>query len=237
MSQSTQSTRPDRYDDVAGEPGLLGWAGVFAGRNGPRLLIAAFVVAVARRLHLGGWRAADGVVAAGVIAAHPFTEWLVHVHLLHRRPHRRRGRDVELYVARMHRLHHDDPKDIDLVLLPFRVVVGLVAGLVVVAATSRDRRLGATGVLAACNSLLVYEWVHFLIHSPYRPRRAYYRARWRTHRLHHYRNEGYWFGVVGASADRILGTAPPRGDVPVSGTARTLAAQTASPGDRPVPTP
>ena len=69
---------------------------------------------------------------------------------------------------------------------------------------------------------LAYEWTHYLIHSAYRPRSRLYRGIWRAHRLHHYRNERYWFGVTMHQADRILRTYPDKDAVPLSATARTL---------------
>jgi hypothetical protein len=72
--------------------------------------------------------------------------------------------------------------------------------------------------------LATYEWTHFLIHSKYRPKRWYYRVIWRNHRHHHFRNEHYWFGVTSDVADRVLRTAPERDAVPVSPTAKDLAA-------------
>ena len=68
----------------------------------------------------------------------------------------------------------------------------------------------------------VYEWLHYLIHSEYKPRTAPYRALWRHHRLHHYKNEQYWFGVTSTAADRALRTAPAPNEVETSPTARDL---------------
>lgn len=214
--------RPDDYSEVAGALDLAGWGRVFLGRPGPRLLAGAATAVVARRARLGRWRAEDAAVAAAVVGLHPFAEWAVHVYILHG-PNRRAGRK-EGFSARKHRQHHEDPQAIDLVLLPLPTVLGLVGAAVLPAWVAPDRRRGATGSATSLLMLLIYEWVHFLIHSPYKPRRALYRARWRAHRLHHYRNENYWFGVVGTIADRVLGTAPAKGDVPLSGSARTLAA-------------
>jgi sterol desaturase/sphingolipid hydroxylase (fatty acid hydroxylase superfamily) len=76
--------------------------------------------------------------------------------------------------------------------------------------------------------LSVYEWTHFLIHSSYRPRRSVYRAIWRAHRLHHFRNERYWFGVTMHLGDRVLGTYPAKDAVPASLTARTLGVDVAA---------
>jgi sterol desaturase/sphingolipid hydroxylase (fatty acid hydroxylase superfamily) len=73
--------------------------------------------------------------------------------------------------------------------------------------------------------LLSYEWCHFLIHTPYRPRRRYYKAIWRNHRLHHYKNERYWFGVTSVVGDRVIGTDPDQRAVQRSPTARSLHAE------------
>ena len=75
--------------------------------------------------------------------------------------------------------------------------------------------------------LSAYEWTHFLIHSSYRPRHRVYRSMWRAHRLHHFRNENYWFGVTMHLGDRVLGTFPARDEVPVSQTSRTLGVEAA----------
>ena len=59
-----------------------------------------------------------------------------------------------------------------------------------------------------------YEWVHYLVHSDYRPRSKAFRAVWRNHRLHHYKNEHYWFTVTtSGTADRLFGTYPDSGEV------------------------
>ena len=58
---------------------------------------------------------------------------------------------------------------------------------------------------------LAYEWTHYLVHTDYRPKRALYRAIWRNHRLHHFKNEHYWFAVTTpGTADRVLRTYPIR---------------------------
>ena len=46
---------------------------------------------------------------------------------------------------------------------------------------------------------------------------------WR-HRLHHYKNEHYWFGVTSTVGDHLLGTTPEQSTVTKSATARTLGA-------------
>jgi hypothetical protein len=91
-----------------------------------------------------------------------------------------------------------------------------------------DRLAGAaTGLLVSYALLAGYEWCHFLIHTPYRPRGWYYRSIWRGHRLHHFKNEHLWFGVTSTLGDHLLRTAPEQSTVHKSGTARTLGSRSA----------
>jgi hypothetical protein len=71
---------------------------------------------------------------------------------------------------------------------------------------------------------LGYEWTHYLVHSDYRPRSRWFRSVWRNHRLHHYKNEHYWFTVTSAgTADRLFGTYPADpAAVPTSPTVKQL---------------
>jgi sterol desaturase/sphingolipid hydroxylase (fatty acid hydroxylase superfamily) len=210
------------YDDVADASTLAGCAREFASHPGPQLIAAAAVGAIAARARIGRFRAGDVGVVVGVMLAHPVAEWAVHVFVLHRRRVTADGRVKESFSARTHREHHEDPKDVDLVLLPMSVTAGLVGGALVGAAAAPDHRCGISGAATGLLSLLAYEWMHFLIHAPYQPRGRWYRSRWRAHRLHHYRNEHYWYGVVSTAADRMFRTSPPRDEVPVSTTALSL---------------
>jgi len=50
-----------------------------------------------------------------------------------------------------------------------------------------------------------------------------YRAIWRNHRRHHFKNEHYWFTVTSSgTADRVLRTYPDPAVVDTSPTARNL---------------
>jgi len=203
---------------------------VFAAQRSPRIIAFALIVAVVVRLAAGGYERADLVVVAVILGLEPLTEWLIHVLLLHFRP-RQLGRvRLDPFVARKHRAHHADPRDRDLVFVPPRVlVVILPIAAVAFPLLLPTPRLGATAAVTSFAMLLTYEWTHHLIHSTYRPRRRYYRSIWRAHRLHHFRNEHYWFGVTVNLADHVLGTFPDRDAVPVSPTARTLGVSDASP--------
>ena len=130
---------------------------------------------------------------------------------------------LDPFVARKHRAHHADPRDRELVFVPPRVlVVILPIAAVAFPLLLPTPRLGATAAVTSFAMLLTYEWTHHLIHSTYKPRRRYYRSIWRAHRLHHFRNEHYWFGVTMLGGDRLLGTSPDLASVATSQTARNL---------------
>ncbi|WP_236695427.1 sterol desaturase family protein, partial [Mycolicibacterium chubuense] len=86
--------------------------------------------------------------------------------------------------------------------------------------------LGMTFLTALALLGLGYEWCHYLVHSDYKPKSAFYRAIWHNHRQHHFKNEHYWFTVTSAgTADRVLGTYPDPGAVATSPTAKNLHGQ------------
>jgi len=195
----------------------------FMGHRSPRILVPLVAVAWAARVALGDWSLGDAVVPAVILGLEPFTEWAIHVFLLHWKPRTMLGVRVDPLAAREHRAHHRDPKDEDLVFVPLPVLITSVtvgAGLYLVLLPRFE--LAVMTMAASYSMLLVYEWTHFLIHSTYRPRTRLYRSVWRAHRLHHFRNERYWFGVTVHAADHVLGTFPDKDAVPVSATARTL---------------
>jgi sterol desaturase/sphingolipid hydroxylase (fatty acid hydroxylase superfamily) len=83
--------------------------------------------------------------------------------------------------------------------------------------------LGLSYLAVTMTLMMAYEWTHFLIHSDYRPRTRAYKAIWRNHRLHHYKNEHYWFSVTtSGTSDRLFGTYPDPASVPTSPTAKNL---------------
>jgi hypothetical protein len=189
----------------------------------PRILIPVVAAEAVARVALGGWTWTDLVIPAVILALEPFTEWVIHVFLLHFRPRTVFGVHIDPLAARKHRAHHRDPKFLPLIFVPLPVlVIGLVVGAALFLAFSQTLRLALTGILAADAMLLTYEWTHYLIHSTYRPKTRYYRSIWRAHRLHHYRNERYWFGVTVNVGDRVLRTYPAKDAVPLSDTAQDL---------------
>jgi hypothetical protein len=216
----------------AAGPSLLDCARVFARQPSPPYLFGAVALALAARVIQGefGWR--DLVMIAGLFAVTPFVEWAIHVYLLHARPFTLLGRKVEILSAREHRAHHEAPAVLEGVLIPvYAVLIFLVSIAAINWVLSFPIHLvlggprlayATTGVLTSFAILAAYEWTHFLIHTPHRARSRYYKAIWRNHRLHHYKNERYWFGVTSTVGDRVIGTLPDQRSVPRSATARSL---------------
>ena len=201
----------------------------------PRAVLAATVVAVGARVYVGQWSWRDVIPPLALLAAQPFVEWVIHKYLLHLPPFELRGRKVELYGSIQHRNHHLSPSDLDRVLLKLIEVTSFIVQIAIAIAVvtlAVALPLGApvlplalTGIVFSYLGLFRYEWSHFLIHTPYVPRSRWYRTIWRNHRLHHFKNEGYWMGVSSNVGDRVLGTNPDQRTVPRSPTARTLRAE------------
>jgi sterol desaturase/sphingolipid hydroxylase (fatty acid hydroxylase superfamily) len=196
----------------------------FVRHRSPWMIAATLMFGLVARFVAGDWRWSDAVLPLALVATFPAIEWVIHVCILHWRP-RRVGRvELDTLLARKHRAHHADPRDIPLVFIPWQVLAWLLPTYVALAFLVFPRDgLGLTFVVAATALGLAYEWTHYLVHSDYRPRSRAYRAVWRNHRLHHYKNEHYWFTVTTAgTADRLLGSYPDPSTVETSPTVRAL---------------
>ena len=196
---------------------------VFVLHGSPWYLALTSAAAVVGLVLVGQWSWGQVVVVAGVLALQPFTEWVIHVYVLHAKPVTVFGQTYDNHQARRHRAHHADPRNLDILFIPMR---GHLAGFVVVAGfclTLPDAGVRLAFILIAALSSLGYEWVHFLVHTDYKPRTAAYRRLWTGHRLHHFRNENYWFGVSRRFGDTVLRTNPAKEDVERSETCLTLA--------------
>lgn len=212
MSEKTATTLRDEFR-------------FFASSVTPRIIAPTLLVAAGIRLFLGGWSWWDLAVVAGLIAAEPFIEWLIHVFILHWKPKRFLGRDLDPLVARKHRAHHSDPRKTEWIFVPLPVLAKAMplTGLAYLLVFP-TLRLGMTAITGATAILLTYEWTHYLIHSRYKPKTRLYRYIWKAHRLHHFKNENYWFGVTNPLGDHVLGTFPEKEEVETSATCRNLGA-------------
>ena len=202
---------------------LAGAARVFAGYGSPRIMAAIATATLLARIVVGRWSYGDIAVAGGILIVEPFLEWLIHVYGLHAKPATVFGRKLDPLYARRHRMHHRDPRNVPLIFVPLPVLFGFLIALGAIAYFAfPPLELKLTAYATMTTFLFGYEWTHFLIHSQHVPRSAIFRAIWRNHILHHYKNEQYWFGVTNPLADYALRTNPAKEAVPSSPTARTL---------------
>ena len=117
---------------------------------------------------------------------------------------------MDSLLARKHREHHVDPRDVPLIFIPWQSLLWVLPIAMAIALLAFPRLGMGLTFLAFLTVLgLGYEWCHYLIHSDYKPKTPVYRAIWRNHRLHHFKNEHYWFTVTSSgTADRVLRTSP-----------------------------
>ncbi len=190
----------------------------------PWLLFGLTLGGVIARVVHGDWQLSDALLPVAMVALFPVYEWLIHVFILHWKPRRIGRLKVDSILARDHRRHHADPRNIPLIFIPTRAMYSIVPATVAISIFAFPRLgLGLTYLVVISAAGLIYEWVHFLVHSDYRPVTRLYRAVWNNHRLHHYKNEHYWFTVTSSgTADRLFGTHPDPASVPKSQTARNL---------------
>ncbi|MCW2772324.1 MAG: fatty acid hydroxylase [Nocardioides sp.] len=188
-------------------------------------LIASFLLAsVVGRAVVGGGSWWELAIPAALVALFPVIEWVIHVCILHWRPRRLGPVEVDSLLARKHREHHADPRDIPLVFIPWPALAWLLPAYVAVAWLVMPSTASALSLLVSVYGIKFgYEWTHYLVHSDYRPQSRWFRSVWRNHRLHHYKNEHYWFTVTSAgTADRLFGTYPDPASVKTSPTVRSL---------------
>jgi hypothetical protein len=208
---------------VPGADTLRGVIRLFFQFPTPRLFAAKALILLAARGFLGPLSGWDALVLLGIALYWPFQEWLLHATVLHLRPRDVLGVHVDPYFARRHRWHHRHPWVLEGTFLPLRVVVPLLpinVGLWWLVMPTVG--LAATATLGMTLAALLYEWVHYLAHTPYRPRSAYFRRVVHNHGLHHFRSERHWYAFSVPWIDQLLGTGPEASRVAPSPTARTL---------------
>ncbi|OBA90257.1 fatty acid hydroxylase [Mycobacteriaceae bacterium 1482268.1] len=196
----------------------------FVKHPSPWLLGTTFAAALAARIVVGDWQPTDALVPVAMLALFPFLEWFIHVLVLHWRPKRIGRLTIDPLLAREHRRHHIDPRRIPLIFIPWQSLLWVIPLVIGVALLAFPRTgLGLTFLTFLTMLGLAYEWTHYLVHSDYKPKTTVYRAIWRNHRQHHFKNEHYWFTVTSSgTADRLLGTYPDAATVETSPTAKNL---------------
>ena len=216
---TTSTERPTRTGFTLADAGREFWKHL-----SPWMIGATFVAALTARIIVGDRQITDALVPLVMIALFPLFEWIIHVFILHWRPKHLGRLIIDPLLAREHRAHHMDPRNIPLIFLPFKALLWVLPLTLAVALLAFPRLgIGLTYLVFISALGLCYEWSHYLIHSDYKSKTRVYRAIWRNHRNHHYKNEHYWFTVTSSgTADRVLGTYPDLATVATSPTAKNL---------------
>ncbi len=197
----------------------------FVRHASPAIVLTWVALTVPVRLYLADWSKWDLVIVAAIVAGWPFQEWLIHVFVLHFKPRKIGPFTLDPHVSRKHRRHHRNPWRIDILFIPTHTFLFSIPLLTLFwVGVMPTLALAFTGLSARALLTLHYEWVHFLVHTRYKPKSAIYQRLWRNHRLHHCKNEHYWLGVTMLTGDRVFGTAQDKDAVPTSETCRTLGA-------------
>ena len=199
---------------------------IFVRQTPPKVLLVAVGIGLATRLWRGGFDRWDLVPLVVLPLLHPFVEWLIHVFILHHRPRKIGPFTFDFHAAKHHRAHHVDPWNLKHVVMPLPILfVGAVFANVACWFALPTVGSFHTAMVLVGITAVTYEWLHFLTHTSYRPRGAWYRRIYKFHRLHHFKNENYWMGVTRHFGDRVLGTMKDASEVETSPTARDLLAR------------
>ena len=89
----------------------------------PWIIGAMLVSALTARVVVGDWQLSDALVPVVMLALFPFFEWVVHVFVLHWRPKTVGRLTIDPLLAREHRRHHVDPRDIPTIFIPWKALL------------------------------------------------------------------------------------------------------------------
>ena len=197
----------------------------FVTNKSPIIVMTWVAIALPVRLYFGEWSIWDLAILLALGAWWPFKEWLIHRFVLHFKP-RKIGRfTIDPKNSSKHRRHHRNPWRLDILFIPEHTFIYAIPVLALFWwSITPTLPLALTGFLLEGLLTLHYEWVHYLVHTRYKPKSRLYERLWRNHRLHHCKNEHYWLGVTMLSGDKLLGTAKEKDEVPTSDTCMTLGA-------------
>ena len=147
----------------------------------------------------------------------------MHLAVLHIRPRTVMGIRIDPWFAKVHRWHHRHPDVLERVFLPTSLILVLTPiHWALWTLITPTWALTATGIWCFTLAALIYEWVHYLVHTPYRPRTRWFTRVRRNHLLHHFKNERYWYAFTVPLVDTCMRTDPEPSSVPQSESCRTL---------------
>jgi sterol desaturase/sphingolipid hydroxylase (fatty acid hydroxylase superfamily) len=162
-------------------------------------------------LALGVWNARFTVLPAGISILLFFLGWLtftwveyqVHRHIFHVATHTPGRKNFQYTV---HGVHHHYPKDKDRLAMPPVLSITIATLLLVIL-----KFVLGDYVFAFLPGFLVgyacYLLVHYVVHV-YSPPKNMFKALWRNHSIHHYKDGELLFGVSSPLWDYVYGTIP-----------------------------
>jgi len=146
------------------------------------------------------------------------TEYLLHRFLLHLPAPR--SQFLLKFHQRLHWTHHQTPDCREFLFVPFWAVIPMILSVTGLAVLLQGGLAIAPALLGFLLFFMIYESSHLAAHVAYHPKTRLGRTMKKHHRLHHYKNEAYWYGVTHPMMDLIFGTWKPFRNVKKSGTAR-----------------
>ncbi|MFE8695925.1 sterol desaturase family protein [Cytobacillus sp. FJAT-53684] len=150
-----------------------------------------------------------------------FTEYLTHRFIFHLKTPE--NPFLLKFLKRIHYDHHKDPNDLKLLFLPlWYSLPNLIVAIFLFYFFAGTLISTVSFGLGLILMLLVYEWKHYVAHRPIKPVTKLGLWVKKTHILHHYKNENYWYGVSTPFVDVLFGTLKNEKDVETSKTAKDL---------------
>lgn len=172
--------------------------------HGSNLMVLAMLVGLLVAMPPGRLLALAPWALLG-FALFPGIEYALHRFVLHARPSKHAW--FKRMQRRLHYDHHKAPERLELLFLPFWVTLPLAAlggGFYRLLAGSWSVALAI--LFGSLSGLLWYEWVHYRAHIPNAPKTPWGRWMKKYHLWHHFKHEGYWFGVTSPGVDWLAGT-------------------------------
>lgn len=155
------------------------------------------------------------------IITYAFLEYITHRFLFHIKPPK--NLFLLKLIKRLHYDHHVDPTNLKLLFLPLWYSLPIAVGLsLIIYSFVHSIQITVSFTMGLTVMLLIYEWKHYIAHVSIKPRTSVGRWLKKTHLLHHYKNENYWYGVSNPFFDMIFGTLKDEKEVKTSPTAKDL---------------
>lgn len=155
------------------------------------------------------------------ILIYMFSEYLTHRFFFHIKA----PKNTILFklIKRLHYDHHKKPNELKLLFLPIWFSIpSLFLLSTVFFLFTQAIQYTLSFSIGLLFMFFVYEWKHYVAHRPLKPKTRFGRWIKKTHTLHHYKNENYWYGVSTPFIDVLFGTLKDEKEVELSDTAKDL---------------